>query len=103
SSLVAEMQAITAMRTVAGRGDAAASVLELRMHRIGPPRGELFDQGSALERSRAWIDRLYDEGRKSARRFLARRGRDIGVRETLDIAKVFSDERKPRLPEPANE
>jgi hypothetical protein len=59
------------------------------------PRGELFEEGSALERSRAWIDRLYDEGRQGARRFLARHGRDIGVRETLNIAKVFSDERKP--------
>jgi NTE family protein len=103
SSLVAEMQAITAMRTVAAQGEAAASVLNLRMHRIGPPRGELFEQGSALERSRAWIDRLYDEGRHGARRFLARHGRDIGVRETLDIAKVFSAERKPKLHLPANE
>lgn len=103
SSLVAEMQAIMAMRTVAAQGGAAASVLDLRMHRIGPPRGELFKEGSALERSRAWIDRLYDQGRHGARRFLARHGRDIGVRETLDIAKVFSDERKPKLHLPANE
>ena len=103
SSLVAEMQAITAMRTVAAQGEAAASVLDLRMHRIGPPRGALFEEGSALERSRAWIDRLYHEGRHGARHFLARHGRDIGVRETLDIAKVFSDERKPKLHLPANE
>ncbi len=38
SSLVAEMQAITAMRNVATQGEAATSVLDLRMHRIGPPR-----------------------------------------------------------------
>jgi NTE family protein len=103
SSLVAEMQAITAMRTVAAHGEAGASVLDLRMHRIGPPRAQLFEEGSALERSRAWIDRLYAEGRHGARRFLARHGRDIGVRETLDIAKVFTDERKPKLHLPANE
>jgi len=63
----------------------------------------LFEEGSALERPRAWIDRLYDERRHGARRFLARHGRDIGVRETLNIAKVFSDERKPKLHLPANE
>jgi len=103
SSLVAEMQAITALRTVAAQGEAAARVLDLRLHRIGPPRGELFEEGSTLERSRAWIDRLYDEGRHGARRFLARHGSDIGVRETLDIAKVFSGERKPKLRLPAND
>jgi NTE family protein len=103
SSLVAEMQAITALRAVAAQGDATARVLDLRLHRIGPPRGRLFEEGTALERSRARIDRLYVEGRHAARRFLARHGRDIGVRETLDIAKVFSGERKPKLRLPANE
>jgi len=47
SSLVSEMQAIAAMRAVATRGAAAANVLDWRMHRIGPPRAALFDQGRA--------------------------------------------------------
>ncbi len=92
SSLVAEMQAISAMRALASRGEVAAGVLELRMHRIGPPRAELLADGSALDRSRAWIERLYAEGRAAAKRFFGRHGAAIGVRE---IAAAFADARKP--------
>ena len=103
SSLVAEMQAIAAMRAIAARADAPASVANLRLHRIGPPRRTLFDQGSALERSRAWLELLFDEGRQAARGFLARHAADLGVRETLDIARVFTDAHKPKLRVAANE
>src|SRR5207253_1473377 len=95
SSLVAEMQAIAAMRSMAARGDDTSSVADIRFHRIGPPPAELLGEGSSLERSRAWLERLRDEGRASAKRFIARHGADIGVRETLDIATVFADRRKP--------
>ncbi len=103
SSLVAEMQAISAMRSVAKRGDGGAGVLDLRLHRIGPPPRQLLEQGSVLERSRAWLQRLHGEGRAAARRFVTRHGTDLGVRETLDVAAVFADERKPNLRLPANE
>jgi NTE family protein len=103
SSLVAEMQAISAMRSVAKRGDGGAGVLDLRLHRIGPPPRQLLEQGSVLERSRAWLQRLHGEGRAAARRFVTRHGADLGVRETLDVAAVFVDERKPSLRLPANE
>jgi NTE family protein len=97
SSLVAEMQAIAAMRTIAARGDRPASVASLRLHRIGPPRRALFEQGSALERSRAWLELLFDEGRRATRQFLDRNGNDVGVRETLDVARAFTDGRKPKV------
>ena len=97
SSLVAEMQAIAAMRSVASRGAGVASALELRMHRIGPPRRELLESGSSLERSRSWLELLYDEGRTEARQFMLRHGTDLGVRETLDIARVYADDHKPKL------
>ncbi len=103
SSLVAEMQAISAMRALAERGETPASVLDLRMHRIGPPSAELLASGSALERSRAWIERLHDEGRAAAKRFLSRHAAAIGVRETLDISTVFADGRKPKVHVPAND
>ena len=96
SSLVAEMQSIHAMRTMAAGNAAGAGVRDLRLHRIGPPRTALFGEGSALERSRAWIERLHAEGRAGAKQFLARHGSAIGERETLDIGKVFVDGRKPR-------
>ena len=103
SSLVAEMQAIAAMRAVAARtNDKSSGVLDVRMHRIGPPPVELSAHGSPMERSRAWLEMLHDEGRRAARRFIARNGTSIGVRETLDIAKVFADGRKPKVRMPAN-
>ncbi|MDQ2962037.1 MAG: patatin-like phospholipase family protein [Pseudomonadota bacterium] len=103
SSLVAEMQAIAAMRSVAARGDSASSVLDLRLHRIGPPPRELLEQESSMERSRVWLQRLHREGRSAAKRFNVRHGADLGVRETLDIARVFADEHKPKMRAPANE
>jgi NTE family protein len=100
SSLVAEMQAIAAMRTLAARGDGPASVTDLRLHRIGPPHETLAIDGSASERSRVWLQRLQDEGLAAGRQFMSRHGRDLGVRETLDVAKVFSDGHKPRMRAP---
>ena len=97
SSLVAEMQAIAAMRAIAERGEGQASVRDLRLHRIGPPPRELIEAGSAGERSRASLLRLHDEGRAAARQFIERHGIDIGVRETLAIARVYSDGRKPKM------
>ena len=97
SSLVAEMQAITAMRSVADRGAGAASARDVRLHRIGPPSRELLETGSSLERSRGWLELLYDEGRAEARHFMDRHASDLGVRETLDIARVYADDHKPKL------
>jgi len=103
ASLVAEMQAIAGMRALAGGGTSAAYLRDLRLHRIGPPSGRVLEGGSPLERSRAWIERLQVEGRAAARRFLARHTSDIGVRETLDIAKVFAADGSPRIGVAANE
>jgi NTE family protein len=97
SSLVAEMQAIAAMRSIAAHGEAASSVLDLRLHRIGPPPRALIEPGTALERSRAWLLRLHDEGRSASKQFISRHGADIGVRETLDIARVYTDSHKPKM------
>jgi NTE family protein len=97
SSLVAEMQAITAMRSVAGRGSGAASARDVRLHRIGPPQRDLLERGSSFERSRGWLELLYEAGRADARQFIDRHGADLGVRETLDVAHVFADEHKPKV------
>jgi NTE family protein len=88
SSLVAEIQAISAMRDVARR---SARVRDVRLHRIGPPPRALLEQGSTLDRSRAWLERLREEGRAAAKRFIARHGDDLGVRETLDVAVAFAE------------
>ena len=103
SSLVAEMQAIAAMREVAARGRDRAPVVDVRLHRIGPPRRELLEQGSTLERSRPWLERLHAEGRTAAKRFIARHGGDLGVRETLDVAGAFGTVSAAAAVAPANE
>jgi NTE family protein len=100
SSLVAEMQAISAMRGLAEPRHAAASVANVRLHRIGPPPVALFDQGSGMDRTRPWLQLLHDEGKAAGREFMARHGADIGVRETLDVAQAFLDTNKPRIPLP---
>jgi len=103
SSLVAEMQAITAMRALAERNADTSHLLAVRMHRIGPPRDELHAQGSPSERSRAWLKLLQGEGRIAGRRFLSAHGADVGVRETLDVAKAYSDGHKPKMRVPMKE
>jgi NTE family protein len=103
ASLVAEMQAISAMRALARSGNAPARVADVRLHRIGPPPLELFEQGSGVDRARPWLELLHDEGYAAGRQFLVDRGADIGVRETLDVAGAFVDANKPRLSMPAQE
>jgi NTE family protein len=97
SSLVAEMQAITAMRALAERNADSSHLLAIRMHRIGPPRDELHERGSSMERSRAWLQLLQDEGQIAGKRFLSAHGAAVGVRETLDVARAFSDGHKPKM------
>jgi NTE family protein len=95
SSLVAEMHAIHAIRNLTEATHAPTRLAELRFHRIGPPRLALFDEGNAIERDRAWFERLHTEGVAAGRQFIARHGDDIGVRETLDVGGVFVDSPKP--------
>ena len=93
------MQAIHAMRKLT---DAPTRLGELRLHRIGPPRLALFDEGNAIARDRAWLELLHTEGAAAGRQFIARHGDDIGVRETLDVGGVYVDSRKPKLRMPAS-
>jgi NTE family protein len=101
SSLVAEMQAIAAIREAAqgapGAASSASPFVSVRMHRIGPPPPELLEQGSADQRSWTWLTQLRDEGRAAARVFLKRHADSIGRRETLDIARIFQSPQKPRI------
>ncbi|HVL54903.1 MAG TPA: patatin-like phospholipase family protein [Burkholderiaceae bacterium] len=98
SSLVAEMQAIHAMRELIRRDGNGSRFGDLRLHRIGPPKeSALAASDAALERSWSWLTQLRDEGRRAARAFLHRCGTRIGVESTLNIAQVFIAGRKPKL------
>jgi NTE family protein len=103
ASLVAALQGIAALRTVAAKARIKSGILDMRLHRIGPPALERHAHGSAMERSRGWIKHLEQDGRTAARRFLARHRNDIGHRETLDIGKVFGETAQPVPVTPANQ
>jgi len=106
SSLVAEMQAVHAIRelttpSVAGSETAPPSETnsfrQARFHRVGPPPDGLLGTGAAGDRSPKHLQELWEAGRSDARRFLMRDGRQLGLKETLDIKAAFVDERKTRL------
>jgi NTE family protein len=102
SSLVTEMQAIQAVREVmSNRGQAgmrsdpvlteAEVFRQSRFHRVGPPSSELLVIGASGDRSSRNLQALWEAGRSDARRFLARDGKQIGLKETLDIKAAFID------------
>lgn len=111
ASLVAEMQAIHAVREwssadtrldVVGDGASArvpsTPLSRTRFHRIGPPTGAVVDRsGGSVDRSWDWMTTLRDAGRSATRRFLARERSCLGRSSTLDIGRVFVDGRKPRV------
>ncbi|MGE0801130.1 MAG: patatin-like phospholipase family protein [Lautropia sp.] len=97
SSLVAEMQAVQALRESAqARGD-ANRFSEARFHRIGPPPEALLGAGASVDRSPAFLRALGEAGGRDARAFLARHGDRIGVAETLDLRATFIAPHKTRL------
>ena len=89
SSLVAEMQAIHAIRESAAVQGMDNRFTRARFHRIGPPSEALVSAGSAADRSPRFLGSLADGGRESARRFLAAHANALGERGTLDIARHF--------------
>ena len=97
SSIGAEMQALVALRELAAQPGARAKAPDVRMHRIGPPHLELFEEGSGSDRGVAWLKLLNEEGAAAGRRFLSHHLIDVGIRETLDIARVFFDPRDSRV------
>ncbi len=104
------MQAIQAIRELTGNrgrngGEAtersprtANSFRQARFHRIGPPPDDLLGTGASGDRSPRNLQALWEAGRSDARRFLMRDGKQIGLKETLDLKAAFIDERKTRLP-----
>ena len=91
SSLVAEMQAIAAVRAEAAALGLPNRVGQTRFHRIGPPPAALVGQGSPADRSARFLRALGAAGRAASRSFMVRHGAAIGERETLGIEAEFVD------------
>ncbi|HMS78438.1 MAG TPA: patatin-like phospholipase family protein [Burkholderiaceae bacterium] len=108
SSLVAEMQAIQALRELspadATPGGTGSPFHAIRFHRLGPPPAEVLERpGASLDRSWEWISALRDAGRDATRRFLRRDGPKLGRTSTLDIGQAYGIGRKPRIHLPAGD
>lgn len=91
SSLVAEMQAIAAVRSQAAAHGLPNRVAQARFHRIGPPPADLVGKGSPVDRSAWFLQALAKAGRAESRRFMVRQGGAVGDRETLDIETAFGE------------
>ena len=98
SNLVAEMQAIGAMRSLVATGEGASSVHDLRCIESGRRRASC-SRTARPSNARAWIERLHGTGRLATHQFVARHGADIGVRETLDVGKGFVEVEPARDPD----
>ena len=96
SPLVAEMQAIAAVRSQSQSQGLSSCFNDARFHRIGPPPTDLVEQGSPVDRSVWFIQALADSGRTAGRHFMIRHGSAIGARETFDIREAFTDHPGPR-------
>ncbi|MGE0313231.1 MAG: patatin-like phospholipase family protein [Lautropia sp.] len=96
SSLVAEMQAIQAIRESAAALRVENRFTRARFHRIGPPPDDMVGAGAAVDRSPRFLRALADAGRGAARGFLARDAKAIGSHETLEVSRYFVGGHKTR-------
>jgi NTE family protein len=97
ASLVSEMRAIAFVSRLVreGRLD-AGRYKDLRMHMVSDDPGLApFNASSKLNTDGVFLKELYELGLAAADRWLKRHRADIGVRQTLDVERVFLG-RQPR-------
>jgi NTE family protein len=92
--LVAELQAIHAMRRMTEGSSGGHALGTLRWHRIGPPRSR--GNPLAQRNDRPSVARLQRSGAGAASRFLRTHGSALGQRSTLDW-KQYVLHAKPRV------
>jgi NTE family protein len=96
ASLVTQMQAIGAMSSTVDQSRGATR--PTRFHRIGPPNAPANgNPNPAGNRSWAWITQLRDEGTLAAQGFMQQHQKRLGKTSSLDIARVYFDQRKTKI------
>ena len=86
SVLIKELRGAAMMRRVADPGTGEGKALaEMRLHRITSDMLLTLGYSSKLLAEWGFFTMLRDEGRKAADAFLTDHGKDVGVRQTLDI------------------
>jgi NTE family protein len=85
ASLLGELRAV-----VAARKERASAYAGLRMHLIADEKAlAAYSSSSKLDTDAAFLERLFQFGRDAATRWLEEHARDVGVRDSLDIERVF--------------
>jgi NTE family protein len=102
ASLVTQMQAISAMASTVVGTD--APLARTRFHRIGPPvTNAVGNANPAGDRSWTWLAQLRDEGQQAAQSFMEKHKKQLGKTSSLDIARVYFDQRKTKVKLPSAE
>jgi NTE family protein len=85
ASLLGELRAV-----VAARKERASAYAGLRPHLIADEKGlAAYPSSSKLDTDAGLLERLFQLGRDAAGRWLEQHARDVGVRGSLDIERVF--------------
>jgi NTE family protein len=101
ASLVGEMRAIAFVSRLVreGRLD-PGRYKDLRLHMIGDDEGLApYNASSKFNTDAAFLEELFNLGRKAADRWLERHRQDIGVKSTLDVEKTFLAKQRRRRPD----
>jgi NTE family protein len=96
ASLVTQMQAINAISSAVAGSESA--LLDTRFHRIGPPSANATGSANpAANRSWTWLAQLRIEGQSAAQTFIGQHKKRLGKVSSLDIARVYFDQRKTKV------
>jgi NTE family protein len=91
ASLVGEMRAIAFVSRLVREGKLEPGrYKDLRMHMVADDDGLApFNASSKFNTDRVFLEQLHALGREAADKWLKRHRADVGVRQTLDVERVF--------------
>jgi NTE family protein len=91
ASLIGEMRAIDFVTRLLKENKVESDRYKaLRLHMIADERGlSAYEPSSKFNTDIGFLEKLFDLGRKAAGRWLDDHADDVGVRSSLDIARVF--------------
>jgi hypothetical protein len=91
ASLVSEMRAIAFVSRLVREGKLEAGrYKDLRLHMVADDDGLApFNASSKFNTDRVFLEELFTLGRAAAQKWLKQHRADVGVRQTLDVERVF--------------
>ena len=91
ASLISEMRAIAFVSRLVREGKLdPGRYKDLRLHMVADDEGLApFNASSKFNTDRMFLDQLFALGRAAAQKWLKQHRHDVGVRQTLDVERVF--------------